>query len=83
MFTFQVEYFFTSDCEECDIFSIDRDTGEIRLERPLLPNKDRYQLQVNAIDGDSTMRPEERNEAPSTSRDAFLLGRAALAKEVV
>ena len=63
--SFQVEYFFDPDCEECDIFSVDAATGEIRLITQLVESKDTYTLLVNARDGDSSMPADERNEAPS------------------
>ena len=62
---FQVEYFFDENCEECDIFRIDRTSGEIRLIGDLVENKDTYTLLVNARDGDGTMPADMRNEAPS------------------
>ncbi len=62
----QVEYFFEEDCPDCELFRIDAITGEILLVRPLIDEKDTYTLEVNARDGDSTMLPSQRNEAPST-----------------
>ena len=62
---FQVEYFFDPDCEECELFSVDSSSGEIRLITALVDGKDTYTLLVNARDGDSSMAADQRNEAPS------------------
>ncbi len=63
----QVEYSFSPNCdrENCGLFSIDRNTGDITLTSRLDDDKDIYTLYVEAIDGNSNMPMDQRKKAAS------------------